>query len=153
MPRYVVPASPRPVRSHWSLTTTSIVKELGHGFFSKVLLLLAPGPQPLPQVYLAQDAKHGFVALKTVDNQRMGAAGDECISNEIAVLASLPPHLNIVRLVGCNREEKLVVVEYCFHGNLKDYVSRYREYYIDELCPDTQEMQVPTDPFQQAEKA
>ena len=30
-----------------------------------------------------------------------------------------------------------VVVEYCFHGNLKDYVSRYREYFIDELCPDT----------------
>ena len=24
------------------------------------------------KVYLAQDAKHGFVALKTVDNQRMG---------------------------------------------------------------------------------
>jgi hypothetical protein len=23
-------------------------------------------------VYLAQDAKHGFVALKTVDSQRMG---------------------------------------------------------------------------------
>jgi hypothetical protein len=33
---------------------------------------------------------------------------DECISNEIAVLAGLPPHLNIVRLVGCNKEEKLV---------------------------------------------
>ena len=30
-----------------------------------------------------------------------------------------------------------VVVEYCFHGNLKDYVSRYRDYFIDELCPDT----------------
>ena len=147
-----MPASPRPVRSHWSLTTTSIVKELGHGFFSKVLHCSCSCPQPLPQVYLAQDAKHGFVALKTMDNQRMGAASDECISNEIAVLASLPPHLNIVRLVGCNREEKLVVVEYCFHGNLKDYVSRYREYYIDELCPETQEMQVLTDPCQQVEK-
>ena len=35
------------------------------------------------------------------------------------------------------------MVEYCFHGNLKDYVSRYREYYIDELCQDTREIQVP----------
>jgi len=122
-----VPPSPRPVRSsQWSLTTTSIVKELGQGFYSKV--------------YLAQDVKHGFVALKTVDSQRIGVA-DECILNEISLLASLPPHLNIIRLVGCNREEKLVVVEYCFHGNLKDYVSRYREYFIDELCPDTKEMQ------------
>jgi len=125
--RYVVPPSPRPVRSpQWSLTTTSIVKELGQGFYSKV--------------YLAQDVKHGFVALKTVDSQRMGVA-DDCILNEISVLASLPAHLNIIRLVGCNREEKLVVVEYCFHGNLKDYVSRYRDYFIDELCPDTKEMQ------------
>ena len=60
-------------------------KELGQGFYSKV--------------YLAQDYKNGFVALKTVDNQR-NVNSEECISNEIDILATLGAHLNIVKLLG-----------------------------------------------------
>ena len=41
----------------WTLQTTSIVKELGKGFYSKV--------------YLAQDVKNGYVALKTTDIKKM----------------------------------------------------------------------------------
>ena len=69
----------------WSLRTTSIVKELGQGFYSKV--------------YLAQDIKNGFVALKTVDNQR-NANSEECINNEIDILANVGAHLNIVKVLG-----------------------------------------------------
>ena len=109
----------------WTLKTTSIVKELGKGFYSKV--------------YLAQDANNGFVALKTVDNQKTNNA-EECISNEIDILSNIGTHLNIVKILGFNRDEKLVVMEYCFNGNLKDYISRYREYYMDEINPETKEL-------------
>jgi len=109
----------------WTLKTTSIVKELGKGFYSKV--------------YLAQDVKNGFVALKTVDNQKTNNS-EECISNEIDILSNIGTHLNIVKLLGFNRDEKLVVMEYCFNGNLKDYISRYRDYYMDEINPETKEL-------------
>ena len=39
------------------------------------------------------------------------------------------------------QEEKLLVLEYCFNGNLKDYISRYRDYYQDEINPETGELQ------------
>jgi len=116
---------PVPKKPTWSLRTTSIVKELGQGFYSKV--------------YLAQDYKNGFVALKTVDNQR-NVNSEECISNEIDILATLGAHLNIVKLLGFNKEERLIVMEYCFNGNLKDYIFRYRDYYMDEINPITGEL-------------
>jgi hypothetical protein len=31
--------------------------------------------------------------------------------------------------------------EYCFHGNLRDYVTRQRDYFINELDPVTLELQ------------
>ena len=36
---------------------------------------------------------------------------------------------------GFNREEKLIVMEYCFNGNLRDYIFRYRDYFMDEVNP------------------
>lgn len=78
-------SSPAPKKPTWSLRTTCIVKELGHGFYSKV--------------YLAQDSKSCFVALKTVDNQKTSNA-DECISNEIDILTTVGTHLNVVKLLG-----------------------------------------------------
>jgi len=124
---YVPTPKPPDVKKkpEWTLKTTSIVKELGKGFYSKV--------------YLAQDASCGFVALKTVDNKR-SSNSEECISNEIDILSNIGTHLNLVKLVGFNRDEKLVVMEYCFNGNLKDYISRYRDYYMDEINPETREL-------------
>jgi len=110
----------------WSLGSTCIVKELGRGFFSKV--------------YLAQDPTHGLVALKTTDSQRTDKM-DDCIANEIETLSGLTDHRNIIRLIGQNTDEKLIVLEYCFHGNLKDYVTRNREYFINELDANSGELQ------------
>ena len=31
-------------------------------------------------------------------------------------------------------------MEYCFNGNLKDYIFRYRDYYLDEINPCTGEL-------------
>jgi len=109
----------------WTLKRISIVKELGKGFYSKV--------------YLAQDVQNGFVALKTIDNQKTNSS-EECISNEIEILSGMASHLNIVKIIGFNKDEKLVVMEYCFNGNLKDYISRYRDYYTDEINPETKEL-------------
>ena len=112
-------------KPQWTFKTTSIVKELGKGFYSKV--------------YLAQDTKSNFVALKTVDSKKTSNA-EECITNEINILSNIDGHLNIVELLGFNADEKLLVMEYCFNGNLKDYISRYREYYMDEIDPSTKEL-------------
>ncbi|XP_023330882.1 receptor-like tyrosine-protein kinase kin-15 isoform X2 [Eurytemora carolleeae] len=111
-------------RPTWSIRNTSIVKELGRGFYSKV--------------YLAQDPTYGLVALKTADGKRENL--EECISNEIEILSNINQHKNIVRLLGQNMEEKLIILEYCFHGNLKDYITRNREYFINEVDPETQEL-------------
>ena len=40
--------------------------------FWKVYLMIMIMMMVFWKVYLAQDVKHGFVALKTVDSQRMG---------------------------------------------------------------------------------
>ena len=87
IPGHLAPkrSPPSPQRPQWSLVTTSIVKELGQGFYSKV--------------YLAQDTKGVFVALKTVDIQKTSGA-EECISNEIDILTTVGSHLNIVKLLG-----------------------------------------------------
>ena len=42
-----------------------------------------------------------------------------------------------ILLVDCGH----VTVEYCFHGNLRDYVTRHREYFINELDPETGELE------------
>ena len=67
-------------RPCWSLQTSSIIKELGQGFYSKV--------------YLAQDQKKSFVAIKTVqanrDNQSI-----ECILNKDEVLKRMKTHQNV----------------------------------------------------------
>ena len=81
-----MPKSPQiSKKPSWSLRTTSIVKELGRGFYSKV--------------YLAQDLKGSFVAMKTFDSQKTSNS-EECISNEIDILSSTGAHLNIVKLLG-----------------------------------------------------
>ena len=35
-------------------------------------------------------------------------------------------------------------MEYCFNGNLKDYITRYRDYYLDEINPSTGELREET---------
>ena len=119
---------PRPQKekkeSTWTLQNTSIIKELGKGFYSKV--------------YLAQDKRYGYVAIKTVDTKKTSKS-EECIINEIDILSNIKPHPNIIRLIGSNMEEKLLVIDFCFHGNLKDYVVQYKRYFVDEINPETQE--------------
>ena len=96
-----------------SLRSTSIVKELGRGFYSKVYLAQTKGVFDV------------LVALKTIDNQSNNR-GEDCILNEIAVLSNLAPQCNIIRLIGANSDERLVVLEYCVHGNLLDYIKRHK---------------------------
>ena len=38
----------------------------------------------------------------------------------------------------------MIVMEYCFNGNLKDYITRYRDYYLDEINPSTGELREET---------
>ena len=63
------------------------------------MLKLIPTNSTSPsQVYLAQDSKGSFVALKTVDTQQQGA--EESITREMDLLSLATGHLNIVRLLG-----------------------------------------------------
>ena len=69
-------------------------------------------------MYLAEDKKCGYVAIKTVDSKNTNKS-EECLLNEIDALSKIKTHNNVVKLIGFNMEEKLLVIEFCFHGNLK----------------------------------
>ena len=109
----------------WTLKTISIIRELGKGFYSKV--------------YLAEDTENGYVAIKTVDTKKT-SKGEECLGNEIDILSNIGTHSNIIKMIGFNLDEKLLVIEYCFHGNLRDYVLRNKHYFVNEINPETQEL-------------
>ena len=63
-----------------------------------MLKLMQTNSNSPSQVYLAQDSKGSFVALKTVDTQQQGA--EESIAREMDLLSLATGHLNIVRLLG-----------------------------------------------------
>ena len=113
----------------WTLQNKSIIKELGRGFYSKV--------------YLAEDEKCGYIAIKTVDTKKTNKS-EECIVNEIDILSKMKPHANIVKMIGFNMDEKLLVIEFCFHGNLRDYIIRNKKYFVDENDPETQDLDTNT---------
>lgn len=64
---------------------------------------------------------------------------------ELKILIHLGRHLNIVNLLGAvtknlDKGELLVIVEYCEHGNLRDYLLANRDQFVDQLDPITGEL-------------
>ena len=104
-------------KTDWSLKTIKIVREIGAGYFSKV--------------YLAEDKKFGFVAIKTGEISK-GCQGANSIVSEIEILRAMGRHINIIQMLDSNLDEKLIVLEYCLYGNCKDYIATNRHSYENQ---------------------
>lgn len=115
------------VKHVWSMKTLMIIKQIGSGYFSKV--------------FLSEDKSHGFVAIKTCDVAK-GSSAINSIANEIHILKKLGHHNNVIRMLDYNLDEKLIVLEYCLNSNCKDYIARHKHSFVDQIDPDTMEMQV-----------
>ena len=117
----------RKEKTHWSLQTIKIIKELGSGYFSKV--------------FLSENKSHGYVAIKTGEISK-GSSAANSILNEINILKRLGKHVNIINMLDNNLEEKLIVLEYCLYGNCKDYIGRNRNNFENEVDGVTKEVTI-----------
>ena len=113
-----------------SLRTTKIIKELGTGYFSKV--------------FLSEDKYHGFVAIKTTQPSNSDVA-KKSILNEISILKEVWKHSNVIQMLDSNVEERFLVLEYCLHGNCKDYIGRNKNLFVNQIDPQTKEMKIDED--------
>ena len=80
------------------------------------------------------------VAVKMVLSQTSSMVPLEALVNELKVLLYLGSHLNIVNLLGaCTKNifkgDLLVMVEYCRHGNLRNYLISQRKNFVNQLDP------------------
>ena len=112
-------------KTEWSLKTIKIVREIGAGYFSKV--------------YLAENKKLGFVAIKTGEISK-GCQGANSIVSEIEIFRAMGRHINIIQMLDSNLDEKLIVLEYCLYGNCKDYIATNRHSYENQTEPGTGEI-------------
>ena len=113
-----------------SLRTTKIIRELGTGYFSKV--------------FLSEDKYHGYVAIKTTQPSNSEMA-EKSIMNEISILKELWKHSNVIQMLDSNLEERFLVLEYCLHGNCKDYIGRNKNIFVNQIDPETKEMKIDED--------
>ncbi|XP_064103217.1 vascular endothelial growth factor receptor kdr-like [Macrobrachium nipponense] len=121
-----------PYDTKYEVTRDSIVfdKLLGAGAFGLVYrataLNLIPG-QP-----------RTTVAVKMMKS-RTDSSQLKALRSEVKILIHIGRHVNIVNLLGaCSKElatkgELLLLVEYCKHGNILDYMRRRRKAFINQI--------------------
>lgn len=104
-------------------------KTLGSGAFGVVIEAIAYEILP--------NEKKTTVAVKMVrkhtDNIVMRA-----LISELKIMIHLGPNPNVVNLLGAItknvvKRELMVIVEYCPHGNLQDYLSKHRRSFMDQF--------------------
>ncbi|KAK8759242.1 hypothetical protein V5799_003128 [Amblyomma americanum] len=108
-------------------------RTLGQGAFGRVVKAEAIG--------LGPNGQSLAVAVKMLKEgadmpQRMA------LMAELKILIHLGRHLNIVNILGAvtknlAKGELMVIVEYCKFGNLRHYLLRHRERFINQLNPET----------------
>ncbi|XP_065213562.1 vascular endothelial growth factor receptor 1-like [Planococcus citri] len=80
--------------------------------------------------------------LKTTVAVKMAKHGDElclkALTSEMKIMIYLGDHINVVQLLGACPEdladgELLIIVEYCKHGNLRDFLSKRRNQFVNQV--------------------
>ncbi|XP_067136180.1 vascular endothelial growth factor receptor 1-like isoform X2 [Centruroides vittatus] len=109
---------------------------LGHGAFGRVVKAEAIG--------LRKDVPYTTVAVKML-KERDDETQHKALMAELKILIHLGKHVNILNLLGAvtknfHRGELMVMVEYCCHGNLRTYLLRHREKFINQLDPITEKL-------------
>ncbi|XP_078494319.1 vascular endothelial growth factor receptor 1 [Ciona intestinalis] len=111
-------------------------KTLGRGAFGKVIQATA--------FDLEKSSSCKTVAVKML---KVGSRSNEyrALMTELRILIHLGPHLNIVNLLGaCTTKEGplMVIVEYCRHGNLSNYLRGLRHCYTGGRSDDTSKQEI-----------
>lgn len=111
-------------------------KQLGAGAFGVVVKGIAQG--------IIQHEEESTVAVKMVkqnaDNDVMKA-----LVSELKIMVHLGQHLNVVNLLGAitkniAKREVMVIVEYCRFGNVQNFLLKNREFFVDQVNPETDEI-------------
>ncbi|GLG93183.1 Protein sevenless [Gryllus bimaculatus] len=108
-------------------------KQLGAGAFGVVLKAEAQG--------IVEGEEVTTVAVKMV-KRTANFSYLKALASELKIMVHLGRHLNVVNLLGActgniQRQELLVIVEYCRFGNLHNYLLRHREGFVDQVDPRT----------------
>ncbi|XP_037051566.1 vascular endothelial growth factor receptor 1 isoform X6 [Bradysia coprophila] len=108
-------------------------KQLGAGAFGVVVKGLANGILP----YEEETTVAVKMVKQTADNEVMRA-----LVTELKIMVHLGQHLNVVNLLGAvtkniAKREVMVIVEYCRFGNVQNFLIKHREYYIDQINPES----------------
>lgn len=108
-------------------------RTLGQGAFGRVVKAEAIG--------LGLNGQPLTVAVKML-KERADMSQRKALMAELKILIHLGRHLNIVNILGAvtknvAKGELMVIVEYCKFGNLRHYLLRHRERFINQLNPET----------------
>ncbi|XP_072158763.1 vascular endothelial growth factor receptor 1 isoform X2 [Bemisia tabaci] len=106
-------------------------KQLGSGAFGVVLMADADG--------IIEEGVKTTVAVKMVKGS-IDFSAVKALASELKIMIHLGKHLNVVNLLGActrnlNKRELLVIVEYCKHGSLHNYLLQHRQYFINLINP------------------
>uniref|UniRef100_A0A1L8DJT8 Protein tyrosine kinase n=2 Tax=Nyssomyia neivai TaxID=330878 RepID=A0A1L8DJT8_9DIPT len=111
-------------------------KQLGAGAFGVVVKGVAQGILP----YEDETTVAVKMVKKNTDNEVMRA-----LITELKIMVHLGQHLNVVNLLGAvtkniAKREVMVIVEYCRFGNVQNFLLKHRDYFINQINPETDEI-------------
>lgn len=129
-----------PYDPKWEFPRKKLVfgKQLGAGAFGVVMKAEAFG--------ILEKDESTTVAVKMV-KRYADPIYAQALASELKIMIHLGKHLNVVNLLGActknlHKRELLVIVEFCTFGNLHQYLLSHRDIFIDQIDPDTGEIDI-----------
>nr|WOX59906.1 receptor tyrosine kinase PVR1 [Gecarcinus lateralis] len=121
-----------PYNTKYEVSRDSIIfdKLLGAGAFGRVYRATA--------LNLLPGEARTTVAVKMMKS-RTDCAQLKALRSEVKIMIHIGRHINIVNLLGaCSKDlaskgELLLVVEYCRHGNILEYMRRHRREFVNQI--------------------
>lgn len=121
-----------PYNDKYEVSRDSIIfdKLLGAGAFGRVYRATA--------LNLLPGESRTTVAVKMIKS-RTDCAQLKALRSEVKIMIHIGRHINIVNLLGaCSKDlaskgELLLLVEYCKHGNILDYMRRHRREFVNQI--------------------
>ncbi|XP_054721294.1 vascular endothelial growth factor receptor 1-like [Uloborus diversus] len=111
-------------------------RTVGQGAFGRVVKALAFG---------LNDYETSTVVAVKMLKERADVNQQKALMAELKILIHLGHHVNIVNLMGAvtknfPKGELLLMVEYCRYGNIRHFLHRYQDNFINEIDPVTKQV-------------